>query len=394
MTRFALSPCFAVLLLAALPVPVMAGDTPAPEAAAAPFASGAASPLEISADQGLTWDRAGRRYIAQGRAEVRQGDMRVTADKLTAEYADDGGATDVRRVVAEGNVTLAQPPYTAFGDRAEYDVAAGRAVMTGTGLRIETPGETLTARDRLTYHAADGRMTAEGDALLKRAADSLAAARMDATFATGADGARALDAITAEGGVTIRTPRETITGSRGVYRARTQQAELTGDVTIAQDKNRLEGRRATVDMRTGVSTLYGAGGGDGRVRGVFYPKSSSAAGPAPAAAGLAEAPAPAPEKEDAAPAVTTPAPAEVAAPASPPPIEASLPAPPVATAPAPEPEAAAETPVPAAAAPEAPPAAEEETSAPAAVETPAEDLVAEPFAVPSATHTPASEAAP
>lgn len=49
---------------------------------------------------------------------------------------------------------------------------------------------------------------------------------------------------------------------------------LTGKVRILQDKNWLEGTRAEVDMNTGISQLFAEGSstGDGRVKGVFYPK--------------------------------------------------------------------------------------------------------------------------
>lgn len=237
----------------------------------------ASAPLEISADQGLVWDRAAKTYTAKGRAEAKQGEMRVTADTLTARYADESSSSDIREIMAEGAVVLSSPPYTAHGDRAVYDVATGQAVLTGQDLRVLTPGERLTARDRLTYSANDGRVTAEGNAVLTRSTDSLSAEKMTAVFAD-RDGSRALDTVTADGGVTIKTARETVTGKHGVYNAATQKAELTGGVVIEQGNNRLEGSRATVDMKTGVSQLYG-GGETGRVKGVFYPKKSPQAAP-------------------------------------------------------------------------------------------------------------------
>jgi lipopolysaccharide export system protein LptA len=43
---------------------------------------------------------------------------------------------------------------------------------------------------------------------------------------------------------------------------------------IVQDNARLEGSKATVDMKTGISTLTATKSktDDGRVRAVFYPK--------------------------------------------------------------------------------------------------------------------------
>ncbi len=231
-----------------------------------------AAPIEISADKGLEWDRSAHTYTARGRAEAKQGDMKVVSDVLVARYDAAGSSSDIREVTAEGNVVLTSAPYTAYGDKAVYDLTSGVAVLTGDNLRVLTGVETLTAQDRLTYAAQDGRMTAEGGAVLTRPTDSIAAQTLTASFATSAEGTRALDTVTATGGVVIKTARENITGAKGVYHAARQQAELTGDVVITQGKNRLEGRRATVDMKTGVSKLYGSTSEGGRVKGVFYPK--------------------------------------------------------------------------------------------------------------------------
>lgn len=253
------------------------------EATATP-ALNSGAPVEISADKGLVWDRTAHTYTAKGRAEARQGDMKVTSDVLVARYDAAGGSSDIREVTADGNVVLTSAPYTAYGEKAVYDLTSGVAVLTGNNLRVMTPGETLTARDRLTYAANDGQMTAEGNAKLTRPNDSLEAQAMTAKFATLADGKRGLETVTATGGVTIKTVRETITGAKGVYHAANQTAELTGDVVITQGKNRLEGRRATVDMKSGVSQIYGAASEGGRVKGVFYPKDKTAQAVVPAAA--------------------------------------------------------------------------------------------------------------
>ncbi len=267
MMRILLATCALVALLSSPAI--------AQEETAKPNNSSAA-PVEISADKGLVWDRTAHTYTAKGRAEARQGDLKVTSDVLVARYAAEGSSSDIREVSADGNVVLTSAPYTAYGDKAVYDLTSGVAVLTGGNLRVMTPTEMLTARDRLTYEATDGRMTAEGNAKLTRPTDSLEAQTLTATFATSDDGSRGLDTVTATGEVTIKTARETITGAKGVYRAASQTAELTGKVVITQDKNRLEGSRAVVDMKTGVSQLYGAASTGGRVKGVFYPKDKNA----------------------------------------------------------------------------------------------------------------------
>lgn len=381
MTRYAAPAAAALALTVWLATPAAAQDAPAPAdvpaaAAEAPAAAAtAAQPLEISADKGLVWDRARHQYTARGHAIAKQGEMSVTADVLTASYADEKNASDIRDITAEGGVILSQPPYTAYGDRAVYDVTKGEAVLTGQDLHVLTATEKLTARDRLTYSAADGRVTAEGEAKLTRPADSISADRLTATFAAAADGKRALDTVTADGRVVITTAKGSITGDRGVYHAATQKAELTGKVVIEQGPNRLEGRRATIDMKTGVSQLFGGSdaGGPTRVKGIFYPKSNKAAADMVAAPTAPAMPAAPPVATP----VPTPAPVPAPAPVEPP---AEVVTPAVKT------EAPPATPAPAAAEPAKPnpsdmPSQPVEPPA-AAPEAPAAPLPPEPFAVP------------
>ena len=94
---------------------------------------------------------------------------------------------------------------------------------------------------------------------------------MTAYFYKTPTGKLALQKITAEGSVTIKTLKETLTGSRGIYDVVAGKATLTGKIRVLQGENWLEGTRAVVDLKTGVSQLF-AEGGDGRVKGLFYPK--------------------------------------------------------------------------------------------------------------------------
>jgi lipopolysaccharide export system protein LptA len=231
--------------------------------------------LEISAAKSLEWDRVKKTYVARGDALAKKGDAEVRADRMTASYADANGGTDVRSLSAEGRVVVVSPPYKAYGDRAVYDVKSGDATLTGAGLRIETETESLTAKDKIVYSAAGRSLSAQGDATVLKNAQTLKADRLDAFFDKGADGNMETRKITASGHIVLTTEKETVTGDSGVYDVPSGQAELTGVVRIAQGENVLEGARATVDMKTGVSRLFAGGGSSGgRVRGVFYPKSA------------------------------------------------------------------------------------------------------------------------
>lgn len=245
---------------------------PAPAVVAGVPGKGANAPVEITAQHSLEWDRKAKTYTARKDALAKQGDFSIAADVLTAHYRDEKSASDIAELVAQGGVVIRSPPYTAYGGHAVYDVKTGNAKLTGDGLRIETPSEKLTAQDSIEFFGRDNRLVATGCATAVRATDTLAASTLSAIFAEDAQGRLALKKMNAQGNVVIKTLRETVHGDRGEYDAVTQKAVLTGKVRIYQGENRLEGTRAEVDLRTGLSQLFAPEGG-GRVKGVFYPKS-------------------------------------------------------------------------------------------------------------------------
>lgn len=255
-------------------------------------------PLEITADQTLEWHRDAKQYIARGNAVAKQGDTEIHAATLTADYRESAQSSfDIYRLSAEGGVRIISPGHAVAGDKAVYDVPSGKAVMTGKALTLTAPDQTVTARDSFEYAAGEGRLTANGDVLVVRGADRIRAEIMSAFFARDAAGQNRLTKLTAERRVVITTPAETLHGDFGRYLARTNTAELYGNVRIQRGPNVLEGARAVVDLNTHVSRMEG--GGTGQVRGIFYPGSERGGSPAPAPA---PAPAPDPANGQAAPA--------------------------------------------------------------------------------------------
>jgi lipopolysaccharide export system protein LptA len=232
------------------------------------------NPIEVSAAKELEWDRSARTYTARGQAVAKRGDMEVSSDTLTASYSDGGSTTSIDSLTATGNVVVSSAPYRVYGDKAVYDVASGIATLTGGDLKIATPDETLTAKDKIQFFRHENRLTASGEATARRGTDTLTAPAMSAFFKPGAGGKLALDRIMAEGGVTIKTAKETVTGNTGIYDVAAGKATLTGKIVIRQPGGVIEGTRAEVDLKTGISKLFaeGAASTGGRVKGTFYPK--------------------------------------------------------------------------------------------------------------------------
>ena len=83
-------------------------------------------------------------------------------------------STEIYRLEAGGQCALRQRrPQTAYGDHAVYDVDQAVMVLTGKNLRIETPRETVTARDSLEWYDQKQIAVARGDAVAMREGRSI-----------------------------------------------------------------------------------------------------------------------------------------------------------------------------------------------------------------------------
>ena len=256
-------------------------------------------PLVITADKTLEWHRNEKIFIARGNAVATQGYNSVSAPVLTAHYIQEdskgnskadsqsGGGMKITEVIAsDGPVVLTSQTSKAYGDHADYDLIKGYAVMTGDHLKMVSPDQTVTARDKFEYYVDAGRLTAIGQAKVVRQQDTLEGDKIAAILKKDDQGKQVLDTLTADGHVIVTTPTETATGETGIYHSSTNKAQLKGNVKIHRGPNLLEGDRAEVDMTTNVSQIFNDQASGGRVKGVFYPNSQDIT-TAPPGAGLA-----------------------------------------------------------------------------------------------------------
>lgn len=249
-------------------------------ASAQELSSSSDEPVEITADGSLEWNRNDKIFIARDNAKAKQGESSIAAAKLTAHYRDgQGGGMDIHRVEADSNVELSSKDSTAYGQRADYDLAKGVAIMTGDNLKMVSPNQIVTAKDRFEYWVTDGKINAIGNARVdkknaKGETDTLEADVISAILKDNAAGKRELHSLEADGNVVITTPAEKVTGKHGIYNAQTNKALLTGGVILHRGPNKLEGERAEVDLNTNTSQLFGGANmakTGGQVRGIFYP---------------------------------------------------------------------------------------------------------------------------
>jgi len=250
---------------------------------------GGSQPIEISADNGIEWNRDAKTYTARGNAVAAQGNTEIHAETLTASYGGSGNSNDIDHVVADGSVKIINPNQTAYGDHADYDRTRKVLIMTGKALKIESTNETATARDAFEYWQDQDAMVAKGDVLItKTNGTTMKSDLATSYFHKNADtGKREVFQVKAEGHVRIDTGKEVVTCDHGVYDPATQIAVLTGNVVLTQGRTVFHGARAEIDMNKGISRLLPAPGE--RVRTTIQPKQQPDA--APQGSGVPAAPA-------------------------------------------------------------------------------------------------------
>jgi lipopolysaccharide export system protein LptA len=270
-------------------------------------------PVEITANDGIEWRQQDQVVIARGDARAVRGGVTVDAERLIARYRPRGAPSgtprpaagqagesplsggEIWRLEAEGNVRVTSATERAEGQRAVYDMDQAVMVLSGRGLSLTTPEQTITARDSLEYWPQRRMAVARGGSVVvtsdnrRIAADTLVAYFLDAapaaqpaTTPAAAPAARPpiaglpaanegsrIDRVEAYGGVDIRTADEVVRGERGVYSPQTGLARLVGGVRITRGENQLNGQEAIVNLRTGVSRLVSAPGT--RVQGLVLP---------------------------------------------------------------------------------------------------------------------------
>lgn len=241
----------------------------------------AQQPLEITAQKALEWNRDKKQYVARQDARAVQGDFSVQAETLTADYREgpDGG-TEIYRLTAEGRVFIASGPSSVSGERAVYEIDQGKAVVTGSDLKMTGQDMVVTARERFEYYATDNKIIAVGRPKVVSGKDTLEADEVTAWLDRGTSGTQSISGsgmggslkrAEAKGNVVIVTSGETATARSAVYDVAGGKAELIGSVKVKRGQDMLEGERAEMDLATKVSHMFGSGGKEGRVKGVFYP---------------------------------------------------------------------------------------------------------------------------
>lgn len=118
------------------------------------------APVDVAADRIEVQDRADR-AIFSGNVDARQGNLRLTAARVTVAYASRQGIS-IQRLEASGGVTLHTPSETATSQFAIYDLDRRLVTMVG-GVRL-TQGANRVQGGRLVLDLDSGRAVMDGGA--------------------------------------------------------------------------------------------------------------------------------------------------------------------------------------------------------------------------------------
>lgn len=259
--------------LVALALPVLAVAQQAPPKAPAGDKGADKSQIEITADEGIEWDKASGVYIARGNARVTRGDRTMTADRINAYHRGQGSSKgDIYRVDAEGSVRIANVDTIMTGDRGVYDNDNKVARLTGKNLTVTTSDHKITARDSIEYWDEKRIAIARGNVVVIKRNEEMRADQTVAYFEP-KDGSRPDPArqgssekqriarFEAYGHVYIASCQGYAHADKGLYDPNTGTAVLTGNVRLTRGREQVNGDAVEMNTRTGYTRVIAGGGG-------------------------------------------------------------------------------------------------------------------------------------
>jgi lipopolysaccharide export system protein LptA len=127
------------------------------------------------------------------------------------------------------------------------------------------------ASDRLEVQDRADRAVFVGNVHVKQAELSLDTARLSVAYSS--SGGVQIKRLDASGGVTVRSPSETASGTFGIYDLDRKLITLVGDVRLQRQGSEINGQRLVIDLDSGRAVIEGGPAGvgqsGGRVTGHF-----------------------------------------------------------------------------------------------------------------------------
>ncbi|MCT4554900.1 MAG: lipopolysaccharide transport periplasmic protein LptA [Pelagimonas sp.] len=115
------------------------------------------APVEVTADS-LQINQTDGTALYSGNVVILQGDMRLAAPRVLVVYSEAAGRID--RLEATGGVTLVSGEEAAEAQRADYNIDAGRIIMSGAVLL--TQGANALASEKMVVDLDSGAAQMSG----------------------------------------------------------------------------------------------------------------------------------------------------------------------------------------------------------------------------------------
>ena len=135
-------------------------------------------PVNYAADRIELQDRQ-KRVVLSGDVQIDQGDLRLTAERTTVAYTNDGGLK-IQRIDATGGVVVTRGNERASGAAGVYDFNRRVIVLSG-GVHLQRGTDTLNG-GRLTMDLKSGLSTVDGGGGRGPGATTNGSGRVTGTF--------------------------------------------------------------------------------------------------------------------------------------------------------------------------------------------------------------------
>ena len=234
-------------------------------------------PIEITADNGIEWEKNREILIASGNAKASRGGITVLAEVLRAYYRKKTtGGTDLYRLDAAGGVKIFSDTESMEGQTAVLDFEQAILKVDGKKVVYKAGPDTITANQQMEYWERQKMAVARGNAVAIHKGKTLRADVLKALLRKNKTGRSEVYVIEAFNNVLIVSGKDRLSSDSAIYMLDSSIATLKGNVSIVRENNILNGDLAEINLKTGISKLLtvdsvGSRKERKRIRGLIYP---------------------------------------------------------------------------------------------------------------------------
>ena len=234
-------------------------------------------PIEITADNGIEWEKNKEILIASGNAKASRGGVTVLAEVLRAYYRKKTtGGTDLYRLEAAGGVKIFTDTESMEGQTAVLDFEQAILKVDGKKVIYKAGPDTITANQQMEYWERQKMAVARGNAVAIHKGKTLRADVLKALLRKNKTGRSEVYIIEAFNNVLIVSDKDRLRSDSAIYKLDSGIVTLKGNVSIIRENSILNGDLAEINFKTGISKLLtvdsvGSRKERKRVRGLIYP---------------------------------------------------------------------------------------------------------------------------